>query len=83
MSFYSHLLQPFLSVTLSMLSIVRLTDSSANMVFDLLKQLLDRDLVSYYDNGKTWIRNIINSQDGTSHGERIAPQILASNVNGE
>ena len=39
------------------------------MVFELLKQLLDRGLVNYYDNGKTWIRNIINSQDEMSHGE--------------
>ena len=37
-------------------------------VYDFLRDLSARGLVKYYDNGNTWIRNIVNTQDEQTHG---------------
>ena len=48
-------------------SFLRLTDANVEFVYDMLRDLLGRNLVKYYDNGVNWIRNIVSGQD--SHGK--------------
>lgn len=47
--------------------LANLTQSDEQLVYDLLKELLERNLVKYYDNGNLWIRNIVNIQDEKTH----------------
>lgn len=47
--------------------IYRLSECKPDLVYDFLRDLLSRNLVNYYDNGNTWIRNIINRQDEQTH----------------
>lgn len=45
----------------------RLTEAEPSLVYEFLRDLFSRGLVLYYDNGTTWIRNIINQQDESIH----------------
>jgi hypothetical protein len=55
--------------TISVDELARLTDADVNVVYNFLGDLLSRNLVKYYDNGNTWIRNIVNTQDESTHGK--------------
>ncbi|CAF0740040.1 unnamed protein product [Brachionus calyciflorus] len=49
--------------TMSIEDLANLTESDPDLAYKLLCDLLDRDLVKYYDNGANWIRNYKNIQD--------------------
>lgn len=55
--------------TISVDELARLTESDVTVVYNFLRDLLSRNLVTYYDNGNTWIRNIVNTQDESTHGK--------------
>ena len=57
----------------------RLTECDAQFTYDLLSGLYSRNLVKYYDEGNSWMRNIVNTQDEQTHGIDYKLQIFMTN----
>ena len=45
----------------------RFTDVDQAVVYSFLRDLFKRNLVKYFDNGNSWMRNIINVEDNNVH----------------
>ena len=56
---------------MSVTELARLTETQHEVVYEFLRDLYSRGLVKYFDNGNSWMRNIINSQEDQTHGKMI------------
>lgn len=53
--------------TVSVDELARLTECDTDFTYELLRGLFTRNLVKYYDDGNSWMRNIVNTQDEQTH----------------
>ena len=59
---------------------IRLTECDTGFTYELLRGLFSRNLVKYYDDGNSWMRNIVNTQDEQTHGILSFSLIIESQI---